>query len=286
MRPKRPKTIFEKIIQRQYNATSWRTVFYTGMVLVTEIMEREIRAHKVLHTEQSEVVVCVPLKNTMAWYDEHLVEKKIFSLPISLYDIVLTPSQEIIATDRNMKKIVKISPSGSFKTIQVTAPLEPCGICINSKHEIVVGLRTCYGKYPLKLAIYSSDYTDVLYEIENDEEGKPLFSYSLNEVKQNRSGDYVVADEIRVVCVTNKGRFRWEYHDKSAGIFALVCDKYDNVIIALDYRNCKICLLNSEGYLVTTLLTGEDYTYSLTIARNGHLWIGQNRNIKVVKYLR
>ena len=175
MRPKRPKTIFEKIIQRQYDATSWRTVFYAGMVLVTEIMEREIRAHKVLHTEQGDVLVCVPWKNTMTWYDEHLVEKKTFSLPISLYDIVLTSSQEIIATDRNMKKIVKISPSGSFKTIQVTAPLEPCGICINNRHEIVVGMRTGYGKYPLKLAMYSSDYSDVLYEIENDEEGNPLF---------------------------------------------------------------------------------------------------------------
>ena len=249
-------------------------------------MEREIRAQKVLNTEQSDVLVCVPWKNTMTWYDEYLVEKKTFSLPISLYDIVLTSSQEIIATDRNMKKIVKISQSGSIKTIQVTAPLEPCGICINNRHEIVVGLRTGYGKYPLKLAIYPTDFSDVLFEIENDEEGKPLFRYSLNEVKQNRSGDYVVADEIRVVCVSSKGRFRWDYRDKSAGIFALVCDKYDNVIIALDYRNCKICLLNSDGDLVTTLLTGEDYTYSLTIDRNGHLWIGQNRNIKVVKYLK
>ena len=280
------KTIFEKIIQRQYDATSWRTVFDAGMVSVTSIMEKEIRAHKLLHTDQTDVWVCVPKKKFMTLYDEHLVVKKSLSLPISLYDMALTSSEEIIATDRNMKKIVKISPSGSIKTIQVTAPLEPCGICINNRHEIVVGMRTDYGKYPLKLVIYSSDGSNVLNEIENDEEGKQLFRFSLDVVKQNSSGDYVVADGIRVVCVSSKGMFRWQYHDRLTGIFALVCDKYDNVIIAIDYRNCKICLLNSEGNLVTTLLTGEDYTYSLTIARNGNLWIGQNRSLKVVKYLK
>ena len=286
MRAKRPKTIFEKIIQRQYDATSWRNVFYSGMVCVTAIMEREIRACNVLHTTQSEALVCIPLKSAMVLYDENFVDKKILSLPRGVYDLALTSSQEIIGTDRNRKSIVMISPSGSIQTIQVTAPLEPCGICINNRQHIVVGIRSSWGRPPLKLVSYSSDGSSVLDEIENDEDGKRLFRFSIDKVKQNGSGDYVVADEIRIVCVTSKGKFRWDYRDKSENIFAIACDKYDNVIISFDYSDCKIHLLNSQGTLVTKLVTAEDYAYSLSIDRHGYLWIGQNKKLKIIKYLR
>ena len=66
----------------------------------------------------------------------------------------------------------------------------------------------------------------------------------------------------------------------------MVCDKYNNVIIA-EYLSNKIHLLSSEGKLVTTLLTGQDgirEPWSLSIDRHGQLWIGQEDSIKVVKY--
>ena len=99
----------------------------------------------------------------------------------------------------------------------------------------------------------------------------------------------MVADWNMIVCVSSEGQFRWDFSaETSPLIYDMVCDKYDNVIIAEYYSN-NICLLNSEGKLVTTLLTHEDglrNPRSLSIDRHGQLWIGQdNGPLKVVKYL-
>ena len=139
--------------------------------------------------------------------------------------------------------------------------------------------RPKFDQFTVNVIILASDGSSVLDEIENDEDGKRLFRFSVDKVKQNSSGDYVVADEIRIVCVASKGKFRWDYRDKSADIFAIVCDKYDNVIISFDYSDCKIHLLNSQGILVTKLVTAEDYASSLSIDRNGYLWRGQNKKL-------
>ena len=153
----------------------------------------------------------------------------------------------------------------------------------------MVGLRTGLRTPPIKLSIYSPDGSAVLQEIENDEDGKPLFRDEITQVKQNGSGDYVVADGDRIVCVSSEGGFRWDYIvGLFMAIYGMVCDKYDNVIIA-DHYNDKIHLLSSEGKLVTTLLTAKDgirWPRSLSIDRHGQLWIGQDESLKVVRYLK
>ena len=68
----------------------------------------------------------------------------------------------------------------------------------------------------------------------------------------------------------------------------MVCDKYNNIIIA-NCENDKIHLLSSEGKLVTTMLTAKDgirWPHSLSIDRHGQLLIGQKESIKVVRYLK
>ena len=155
----------------------------------------------------------------------------------------------------------------------------------------MVGLSAGFMTAPYKLSIYSPDGSTVLQEIENDEDGKPLFRNVIRQVKQNGSGDYMVADGDRIVCVSSEGRFRWDYIVKMF-IHGIVCDKYDNVIITgstQNYHNPKIFLLSSDGQLMTTLLTGEDGIrdpQSLSIDRHGQLWIGQKDRLKVVKYFK
>ena len=258
------------------------------MISVTAIKERNIPVHSILHTDQN-VVWVYDGRNTLTLYDEHLVEKKKVSVLSTLHDMVLTTSQDIIATDWVNKSLLKISPPGDVSTLCSTAPLEPRGICINSRGHIVVGLQAGRGTHPIKLAISSSDGSAVLQEIVNGEDGKPLFRVGINQVKQSGDGDYVVADGDRIVCVSSEGRFRWDYSVWL--LYGMECDMYDNVIIAEYYNdyNDKILLLSSEGKLVTTLLTGKDgigEPLFLSIDRHGQLWIGQEGRLKVFKYLK
>ena len=250
-------------------------------------MERDIPAFGVLPTDQNDVWV-YDGNGTLTLYNAQLLEKKKINEFSNLYDMVLTASQDIIATNPHEKCLVKISPSGDVSTLCNTAPLQPYGICINNRGNIVLGLDAGWGTTSKKLVVYSPDGSIVLQEIENDEDGKPLFRKRIRQVKQNGNGDYVVAESDRIVCFSSEGRLMWEYSEGlSTWVYGMVCDKYDNVIIADKYSN-KILLLSSEGKLVTTLLTVEDgirWPYSLSIDRHGKLWIGQDGSLKVVKYL-
>ena len=250
-------------------------------------MEHDIKADRVTHTDQNDVWV-YDWGKTLTLYNERFVEKKKLLLSSSLEDMVLTASHDIIATDYDNKRLIKISPAGYVSTLCSTAPLKPRGICINNRGHIVVGGKAVSLRaWPIKLVIYFSDGSAVLQKIENDEHGKPLFIDRITQVKQNGKGDYVVADDGRVVCVNSWGRFRWDYNVGLLDIYGIICDRYDNVIIA-EYLN-KILLLSSEGKLVTTLLTRDNGIYhpwSLSIDTHGQLWIAQEKGVKVFKYLK
>ena len=268
------------VIKTQHAATSTRPVFDPKMISVTVIMERNIPAFGVLHTDLNDVWV-YDGDDTMTLYDEQLVEKKTRSKLSNLHDMVLTASQDIIATDVGNKRVIIKSPAGNVNTLCSTAPLKPWGICINNRGQIVVALS-----FEKMLAIYSSDGLKVLHAIKKDKDGKPLFRRLITQVKQNGMGDYVVSDENRIVCVSREGRFKWDYSEGLSSVWGLVCDRHDNIIIA-DFFNNKILRLSSEGKLVITLLTAEDgisRPRSLSIDRHGQLWIGQSGSLKVVRY--
>ena len=286
---KRVITLFDEIIKRQYDATQWRPVFDSSMVLVTNVIERDTQAHKVLHTDQNDVWIYA--MKTLTLYDKKIVEKETLNLATHIYDMALTASQDIIGSDRDNKCLVKILPSGIITTFCSTAPLTctPWGICINNRQQIVVGLKTDQASPHIKLAIYTPDGSTLLQEIKHSEDDSPLFRKEIVQVKQNGIGDYVVSSYDTIVCISSQGTFRWEYCvESSTGIYGIVCDKYNNVIIA-EFGVNKISLLNSEGKLVTILLTKEDgidLPGSLSIDRYGQLWIGQVFSLKVVKYLK
>ena len=225
------------------------------MVSVTAILERDITAYRVLHTDQNDVWIQNGDKN-LTLYDELFVQKVTLSLTFDIFDMTLTSSHDIIATDRRNKCVMKISSSGSVNTLCSTAPLIPRAVCMDYRGHIVVGLQADWTTPPYKLAVYSSNGSSLLQEIKDDEDGNPLFRRVITEVKQNGNGDYVVAVGDRIVCVSSEGRFKWDF---SVGkvIWGVVNDKYDNVIIA-ERAYSKVLLLSSEGKLVTTLLTKKD----------------------------
>ena len=234
--------------------------------------------------------------NALTLYDIESMKMQTFELEFILNDMALLPSQEIIATD-NSGRLVKISYNGSitrFTTLWKSEKLIPFGICINDRQQIVVGLTESgwLTSTIITLAIYSSDGNLVMQDLGKERASKPLFRNGINQVKQNRNGDYVVSDIDRVVCVSREGTLRWdykvgEYEGGRIDIQGIVIDQHEHIIVAECNKN-KITVLDRDGQLVMTLLTEEDgirRPCSMSIDNDGVLYIGQlYGQVKVVKY--
>ena len=266
--------------------------FIASMVATTPVKTYDVRGDNILHTNEGVWINNVHTAE-QTLYNENGDRIKTFHLGLIIRDMAMASINNVIATDCENKCLVRISHSDGITTLCSTAELEPWGLCINDKQQIVVGLRRGYAKQPIKLAVYSPDGSLLLQEMEKDKSRKPLFTKAIYQVTQNGHRDYVVADHNRIVCVSRVGEYRWEYQVKQSGeytpvVYGMVCDRYDNIIVA-ERWNDKISLLDSEGKLITTLMTGVDGVsspYSLAIDRQGHMWIGQSDNVKVVKYIK
>ena len=266
--------------------------FDPSMVLVTSVKTHNVKSHSVLITTDG---ICINNRDSMdlTLYNENIDRIKTVPMEFKIRDMALASTNDIIVSDFENKRLVRIFHSGGVTKLCSTRELEPWGLCINDKQQIVVGLRRGHKTQPIKLSVYSSDGSALLQEMEKDKSGKPLFTKAIYQVKQNGNGDHVVADYDRIVCVSREGEYRWEYQVEGSGewipqVIGMVCDRYNNIIIA-EWGNDKIRLLDSEGKLVTTLMTRGDGIIdplSLAIDKQGHLWIGQSGNLKVVKYIR
>ena len=263
--------------------------FSLSMVQVTPVKTHSVQSNTVLHTTDD---VWINNRGTedLTLYNENFDCIKTVHLGFQICDMALEPTNDIIASDENNKRLIRISRSGDVTKLCSTGKLLPWGLCINDKQQIVVGLRRGLEKQPIKLAVYSPDGSVLLQEIEKDKSGKPLFTTGIFQVKQNGNGEYIVADGDRIVCVSREGEYKWMYQVKKIKgyapyVYGIVCDSYDNIIIA-DQMNDQISLLDSKGKLIRTLLTirdGISEPLSLAIDRQGHLWIGQSVNVKVIK---
>ena len=273
-----------------------KSKFTPSMVKITPVKTLDdVGGYSITHTNNG-VWINIGVTKKLTLYSGHIKNKQILktlSLDFAICDMSTTSSNDIVVTDWDNKCLVCISKAGNVTTLFYTGKLRPWGLCINDRQQILVGVQARYEETPIKLTLYSSDGSVVLQEIEKDEIGKPLFNKIIYQVKQNGNGDYVVADYDRIVCVRGDGEYKWEYQLKESGIMTprvlgLVCGIYNNIIIA-DYINDKISLLDSEGTLITTLMTNEDgirYPFTLSIDKQERLWIGQMENVKVVKYIK
>ena len=220
-------------------------------------------------------------------YNEDFQICHAIKLDFDVFDISYTPFNNIIVTDLIECRVMEISRSGEVNIILNTWPNLPGGILINDRDEIVIGIHDENGNYP-KLVVYSNADLDILKEIENDSTGEPMFKNMILNVKQKTKGDYVVSEGNRIVCVERDGLYKWECLLGNDCVYGMACDQYDNIIIA-KLLNHAIVILDSEGSLISTLLTDEDGILdprALAIDSRGYLWIGQKDEIKVVQYIK
>ena len=83
--------------------------------------------------------------------------------------IAVSKSGDLIATDIDNNRVVKISEDGIIEVLVNATPMSPYGICIETNDQIVVTIKN-----PSKLVFYSSDCTSVVREIYKEDNGKEI----------------------------------------------------------------------------------------------------------------
>ena len=245
-----------------------------------------IRADTLINNNNDQILVSNKSSKTLKFLDQNFREvKRTKYLGFTISDMAVADSGDIIATDNDNNRLVRISQFGEVFPLCSTSPHGAWGVCYTDRHNIVVGHHS-----PARLVFYSMDGSHVEKVLEKDQNGKSLFTNIILQVKQKSNGDFVVSDRDRIVCVSDEGQYKWEYKvhpcrelTDTPYVFGLDCDPYDNVIIA-ECFNDKVSLLNSEGRLITTLLTRDDGVgapYSVSIDKHGEVWIGQSKCVTV-----
>ena len=216
----------------------------------------------IVHTSANEVWINShsPFRGDpkLTLYDENFEPKTRVLLDFCILDMTLMLSGDLIVIDGTNNRLVKISP-GSITPLCSTGAFQPHGVCIDDKDQIVVGLKLANGT--TKLAFYSADGSFILRDMEKDSANEALFTHEIGQVKQNGNGDYVVAENDRIVCVDDKSEVRWVYRVRKARgdtgdphVCGIICDRINNIIVG-ECGNYRVGLLNKDGERVGTLLS-------------------------------
>ncbi|KAK3093018.1 hypothetical protein FSP39_010091 [Pinctada imbricata] len=229
--------------------------------------------------------------NSIDVYNEQFTRTKRINVDFSCRDMTRYSVNEVLATDSINDRILRISRSGE---IVILCSTDKCWIelCVNNKQHIVAGvidecLSTDLCRW--KLIIYSPDESSVLQEMTQDQ---MFMGDDIRQIRQTVSGEYVVAIDEKVICLStdlnNKWTYEFESNDYCGTIRSLYCDKYNNILVGDSYKN-EIVMLSIDGQRIRTLLTEQDgicEPLSMDVDGKGHLWIGQRENVLIATYLK
>ncbi|KAK3107897.1 hypothetical protein FSP39_024665 [Pinctada imbricata] len=251
-----------------------------------------IWAGSIIHTQEGHTWICNGNDNSLNLYDENFKLIKEINLGFPCEDMTIYDTDEVLVTHRY--RIVKVSTSGSINELCSTASVKVRGICINNRQQIVVGgvfvgLGLLIRRFPWRMQVLAPDGSSVLKVIEKERSsGNQLFTGRIYRVRQTVSGEHVVADGKKVVCLTEKWKVKWTYEfGPRQDVFALCCDRHNNILVG-DRDNDEIVILNNDGQRIWAVLTREDGICdprSLDIDGKDRLWIGQEKNVLVSTYL-
>lgn len=172
----------------------------------------------------------------------------------------------------------------------------PRGLCYTPKNELLVSMRST-NKRRSRVVRYSGKTETQM--IENDSQGKPLFSVgnyrSMLNLTENSNGDICVADYARgaVVVVEGSGDFRFQYngnpttHMKSSQFkpFSIVNNTNLQLLIT-DSSNDTIHIIDWDGTFIRYI----EYPCAggITLDTDHNLVIGDSKTglIRTIKYLK
>ena len=267
--------------------------------------DTELKVQKSYTTDLSDVSSLVSLdKTTTAWiysYGGKIIRKVVIDdkiqtikeIPVEIYDMTLTKSNDILISTINSSDVKLITQSGRIKPFLSVSPLITTGIHVTNNNDIILGVVE---KYTYKLTDKSCRKIIVFGENKKEKQ-----SYQYNKHKQrlftvpyritNVNSDIVVIDSTsnddgRVVVLGKEGGVKWTYQghpqinteDKPFDPWDIVTTSVGNVIVA-DYNNHTLHVISGGGELLTYKVMSDQgvlYPVSLDIDTLGKLWVGCN----------
>ena len=222
--------------------------------------------------------------------------KTIKEIPVKIYDLTLTKSNDILISIVDSSEVKLITQSGQIKPFLSLSPLLPTGIHVTNNNDIILGVvddgdtdRCLTGKSCRKIVVLA----------ENKKEKQ---SYQYNKCKQrlftvpfritNVNSDIVVIDRTsdddgRVVVLGKQGDVKWIYQghseintgDKPFHPCDIVTTSVGNAIVA-DRNNHILHVISGEGGQLLTYKIMSDHgvilPLSLAIDTSARLLVGCN----------
>ena len=207
---------------------------------------------------------------------------KTLAFDFFLHGFAFSGKNEIFLCDVGGKTVWKLLQCGDVVPFINTAPNAPWGICLNTKEEIVLCLKS-------SVAIYSPDGKNKILEMKpEDEKGETSFMWSYI-VVQNGNLDYCVLDWTSgsVLAYDTAFTFKWRYKTEqkleNSSTIDISCDKFDNIIVA--YYNGCLEILDSNGKFVSRIQSSDGCAMQFISADDsGVLWNWQQGSGSVVLF--
>ncbi|XP_056016075.1 uncharacterized protein LOC125677337 isoform X1 [Ostrea edulis] len=207
-------------------------------------------------------------------------------------------SGELIYIDRKYN-INKLSIDNQTVTTLLERPslwIPRCVFCSPSTGDLMVGMYntdTKTWKYNTgKVTRYNSSGQHIL-TIEHDNTGHRLYSEPYY-ITENKNGDVIVSDRLRVVVTERRGRHRFSYTGPPSGSSLLPCgictDALSHILVC-DSNTHTVQMIDKDGHFLSLLLTqqhGINKPRSLNYDDKTHLlWVGSrwNNTVSVYRYL-
>jgi hypothetical protein len=267
--------------------------------------DTELKVQKSYTTDLSDVSSLVSLdKTTTAWiysYGGKIIRKVVIDdkiqtikeIPVQIYDMTLTKSNDILISISNSSDVKLITQSGQIKPFLSVSPLITTGIHVTHNNDIILGVME---EYTFKQTDNSSRKIIVFGKKKKEKQ-----SYQYSKHKQRLftvpdritdvNSDIVVIDRTskedgRVVVLGKEGGVKWIYQghpqinteDKPFDPGDIVTTSVGNVIVT-DCNNHTLHVISGEGELLTYKVMSDQgviYPLSLDIDTWGQLWVGCN----------
>ncbi|XP_062582460.1 uncharacterized protein LOC134244214 [Saccostrea cucullata] len=203
-------------------------------------------------------------------------------------DIAVTPTGELLYTDRKNRDICVVQNGKSIKWIKVPKNWEPAGVCTTKSGNLLVSLLAVNTE---AYKIVRFEEKEIVQEIEKGAYGSPLFKGGslMLFVAENINEDVCASNcnDDSVTVVNKKGRFRYRYKGqhtmkKQFKPSTIVTDSVGSILME-DFGNECIHIIDQDGRFLCRL----GFCGRLSIDKVGRLWVGEygSGEVKVIKYI-
>ncbi|XP_071177826.1 uncharacterized protein [Mytilus edulis] len=210
--------------------------------------------------------------------------KVISSFNIDIYDIAVTPSNDLlIATDKPILKQIKRGTNKVIDTVYNVHPYQPTSIYVTRNNRVIVGVTNNTADNGIVIVMDQKGNHEKVY---GEDKTKGIsFSFPLKIGATNNENIFVIdacndGDEGKVVVIgheeiinTYSGHPVINTEDTPFTPTGLTTTPADNVIV-VDCHNYVLHILNSSGQLITYISTMDKWITQFPCSI-GHTMVGQ-----------